>query len=311
MISVTTLLHHLSWVSFIEILIVNYEQSHRYQYRTVLVYIESNDPLVCDVSDHIVQTLSSRCVVPVILGDCNGTNRITPSYGQRNLNIILINNRSSITKIKRISNSFYASDDKIIVLVNDLNDSSPFSQEFVQTVDFLNQFVLIGPNSVMVAFHLYRRTFHIKAYRLDMYNRHSVISHFQKVYDHRRLSLNGTQIRVFLSYSPPWSIVCPSDSSLRFYKFVGIDVLVTEFVLFHLNATIVLTSDLAIEEPNYARWFTLQKRKSLQIKLLHGEVFGDTEITEFNARCLLKETYSYKIHFKSIEYNSIKLTISV
>lgn len=281
MIVVTTLLQHLSLVSFIEILIVNYE----HQYRTVLFYIESDDPIVCDVSDHIVRTVSSGCVVTVVQDVYNEQNQTNRSYGERrNFNIIMMNNRSSITKIQRISQSLLASDDKIIVLVNDPDASLPFSQEFVQSVVFLNRFVLIGPDSVMVAFRLYRKTFNINAFRVDMFNSHSVISNFEKVYDHRRLSLNRTQIRVFLRYAPPWAILCPTDHSLKFYSFVGPDVLVTEFILLSLNATLEITTDVAIEEPNFERWFTLNSRNNLEIKFLHREVFSYTKITEFSAR---------------------------
>lgn len=283
MISVTGLLHHLALVSFIDILIIDNQQSHQYYYRTVLLYIDSNDPIVYDISDQITQTLLPT--VPVILCDCNQMQQtFTRSYSDQNLNIILLNNRSSITKINKISNNLYVSDENIIVLVNDSDASLPYSLDFLHAVDFLHRFVLIGPDSVMVAFWLYRRTFDIQAYTVDMFNRDSVISHFQKVYDHGLVSLNGTQIRVFMSYSPPWSLVCPTDSTLRFYKYLGPDALATEFILFHLNATIVMTTDLAIEEPNYARWFTLRGRNNIEVMWLHKEVFGDTEITEFYAR---------------------------
>lgn len=282
MIFGTKLLQHLELVSFIGILVKDSQHSHNFHYKTVFLYIESNDPVASDVSEHIVQTLS---YVPVILRDYNQPHQARiHSYGEQNLNIILINNRSSITFIETISNNLIASDDKIIALLNDPDASLPYSPGFLQTVNFLHRFVLIGTDSIMVAFRLFRMTFNIEAYTVDMFDRDSVISHFQKVYGHGLLSLNGTSVRVFLRYIPPWSLICPTDITKRFYKSLGRDALVTEIILFSLNATITITSDLAISEPHYADWFTLNGSNSLRVMWLHREIFSETRITEFYAR---------------------------
>lgn len=59
MINVTTLMRYISIVSFIDILVTNNHYSQRNHYGTVIIYITQSDPVVCEVSDHIVQALSS------------------------------------------------------------------------------------------------------------------------------------------------------------------------------------------------------------------------------------------------------------
>lgn len=59
MITVTTLFYYISIVSFIDILVTNNHDSQRTHYGTVIIYMTQSDPVVCEVSDHIVQTLSS------------------------------------------------------------------------------------------------------------------------------------------------------------------------------------------------------------------------------------------------------------
>lgn len=280
MITVSNLLHHLSFVSFIEILVLENQQNNRYHYGTVMVFIEFNNPVVCDLSDRLAQTVSST--VPVILSDCDQPHqRIRRSNDEQILNVILFSNRSSITNIKKISEHLIANDDKIIILVNDPDASLPYSNDFVHSVDFLNRFVLIGRDSVMVAFRMYGITIDIKAYTVDMFNKDSVVTHFQKVYWHRTLSLRGQEIRAFIHFAPPWSFLCPRDNKQSSIVLLGLDALVTEFILFHLNATIVMTTDVVTEEPNYKIWFNSD---SLRLRLLHQPIFSDTPITDFDAR---------------------------
>lgn len=248
----------------------------------MFLHIESSDPLVCDISDHIVQTVS---VVPVIICDYNQPHKSSAhSYGEQNLNIIILNNRSNISIIKKIKNNLFAYNDKIIALVNDSDATLPYSPDFWEEVKFLHRFVLIGSDSVMAAFRLNGKTLNMQSYSIDMFNRDSVISHFQKVYDHGLLSLNGTSVRVFLRYAPPWSLLCPADSTKRSYKSLGRDALISELILFSLNATIVITSNVAIVEPYYDQWFKLIDRNNLQMMWLRREIFSDTPITVFNAR---------------------------
>lgn len=276
------LLHQLALVSFIDILIKDNQQRHQYHYKSVLLHIESSSPVVCDISDQIVQTISD---VPVILCDYDQPYQTrTPSYGEPNLNIILLNNRSSITIIKKVCNTMFSSDENIIALVNESDASLPYSPGFLKIANCLHRFVLIRPDSVMVAFRLYRTPLDIQTYTVDMYNRDSVISHFQKVYDHGLVSLNGRPIRVFIHYIPPWSMLSPTDSTQRFYKAIGRDALVTEAILFSLNGTIVLTSDVAIKEPDFGDWFKIKEVNNLEALLLYSDVFSDTHITDFYAR---------------------------
>lgn len=294
MISTTRLLNHLAMLSFIEILIKDTQQSHQHYYRTMLLHIDTNDQVVCDISDGIVQSISP--ILPVILCDYNQLHQtFTRNYGEQNLNIILLANRSSITIINNISNNLFVSDDKIIMLVNDSDASLSYSSNFLGSVNFMDRFVLIGPDSMMVAFRLFRRTYNIQAYAVDMFNRDSVITHFQKVYDRRLLSLNGTQIRVFLSLTPPLSMVCPTDKTQIFYKFFGPDALATELILLHLNATILMTSDLAIEEPNFALWFAHSERNDIHLILLHKNVIGNTQIADFYARYEIKREKQFSV----------------
>lgn len=59
MINVTNLLQYLSMVSFIDILVTNNQNTYHNRYGTVMIYLTPSDPSVRDVSDLIVQTLSS------------------------------------------------------------------------------------------------------------------------------------------------------------------------------------------------------------------------------------------------------------
>lgn len=163
--------------------------------------------------------------------------------------------------------------------------------------------MLIKPDSVMVACRLYKRPLDIQMYTVDMFNKDSVFSHFQKVYDHGLVSLNRRPIRVFIHHNPPWSMLCPTDSTQKFYKAIGRDVLVTEAILFSLNATIVLNSDVAIQEPNYTYWFTIKEANNLEAMLLYNDVFSDTQITEFYAK------YDYSEQ-SNLEFDSINLCSS-
>lgn len=285
--SVSNVLNHLAFVSFIEIIIIENQESHRYHYGTVMLYIEFNDPVACDLSERLAQTISS--VVPVIFADCDKHHQtIRRSYDEQELNVIVLNNRSSITKINKISKNLFPNDDKIIILVNDVDASLPYSNDFVQTVNFLHRFVLIGRNSVMVAFRLYRKTIDIRAYTVQMFNANSVVNHFRKVYRQRLLSLSGKEIRVFVHYAPPWSFVCPIDNTQKSVVLLGPDALVTEFILFHLNATVVMTTDVITEEPDYKISF----KTDLRVQLLHKDIFSDTPITDINARYVCK-SYIY------------------
>lgn len=59
MITVATLMRYISIVSFIDILVTNNQYKERNNYGTVIIYITPSDPVVCEVSDRIVQALSS------------------------------------------------------------------------------------------------------------------------------------------------------------------------------------------------------------------------------------------------------------
>lgn len=58
MLTVKTLMHYVSIVSFIDILVTNNHNSPSNHYGTVIIYITPSDPVVCEVSDRIVETLS-------------------------------------------------------------------------------------------------------------------------------------------------------------------------------------------------------------------------------------------------------------
>lgn len=204
-----------------------------------------------------------------------------------NLAIMLFNNRSSISKMKNISQNMWANDDKIMVLVNEPDETIEYSQEFVQAVTVLNQFVLIGPNSKMVAFRMFRRTVDIKAYTVDMFNIDSVVEYFNKVYGHHLLSLSGKEITVFLRYSPSWSLLCPKGQT-NDLVYVGPDALVSELILSRLNATIKMTSDVGRDDNTFTTWFYSNNSLSdnIRFRRFHQEAITQTVITDFNARCV-------------------------
>lgn len=287
MITVTTLIRYISIVSFVDIVVLNNHYRQRNHYGTVIIYITPSDPVVCDVADRIVQTLSSRYLVPVVLRDNNRKHSSTwRSQDEQNLSIMLFNNRSSVSKIKNISSNMWANDDKIIALVSELDESLPYSRKFVQIVRFLNRFVLIGPNSKMIAFRMFRETVDIEAYTVDMFNNVSVVDNFNKVYGSRSLSLSDKKITVFIRYHPPWALLCPKGDTTDFV-YVGPDALVSELILSRLNATIIMTSDVAQYDANYIHWYedgVSEYVKNIRFRHFHSEAISKTAITDFNAR---------------------------
>lgn len=177
----------------------------------------------------------------------------------------------------------WANDDKIIVLVNEPDESIQYSPKFVDTVTVLNQFVLIGPNSKMIAFRMFRRTIDIKSYSVDMFNNNSVIGYFNKVFGRNLMSLSGKEITVFLSYAPPWSLICPK----RFTNdlvYVGPDALMSEIILFRLNATMKITSDIGRDDNTFPTWFNSSLSDNMRFRHFHQEAITQTVITDFNAR---------------------------
>lgn len=186
-------------------------------------------------------------------------------------------------KIKNITNKMFANDHKIIMLVNDRDASIPFSKYFVQTVKCLDRFVLIGPSSVMVAFLRFGSPTQLNAYKIDMFNEESVLYHFRIVYAHRLIPLNRKQITVFIHHTPPWSILCKNGNE---FVFMGLDAMIAELILFHLNATIVMTSDLIHDDPSFGSWFDRESifKNNFDIVFFHPEIISKTPITDFNAR---------------------------
>lgn len=180
----------------------------------------------------------------------------------------------------------WANDDKIIALVSEPDESLPYSREFVETVKFLNRFVLIGPNSKMIAFRMFRETVDIEEYTVDTFNNESVVGHFNKVYGSRFLSLTDKKITVFVSYNPPWALLCPKGDTTDFV-YVGPDALVSELILSRLNATIIMTSDVARYDANYTTWYDdgeSEYVKNIRFRHFHSEAISKTAISDFNGR---------------------------
>lgn len=180
----------------------------------------------------------------------------------------------------------WANDDKIIALVNEPDESLPYSPEFLQIVKFMNRFVLIGPHSKMIAFRMFRETVDIEAYTVDMFNNESVVDYFNMVYGSRILSLSDKKITVFVRYGPPWALLCPKGDTTDFV-YIGPDALVAEMILTHLNATIIMTSDVAQYDANYTTWYEDGKSeyiKNIRFRYFHAEAISKTAITDFNAR---------------------------
>lgn len=180
----------------------------------------------------------------------------------------------------------WANDDKIIALVSEPDESLPYSREFVQIVKFLNRFVLIGPNSKMIAFQMFRETIDIEAYTVDMFNNESVIGSFNTVYGSRFLSLSGKKVTVFVRYHPPWALLCLKGDTTDFV-YIGHDALVSELVLSRLNATTIMTSDVARYDANYTTWYddgASAYVKNIRFRHFHPEAISKTAITNFNAR---------------------------
>lgn len=199
---------------------------------------------------------------------------------------MMFKNRSSVSKIKNISSNMWANDVKIIALVSEPDESLPYTREFVEIVKFLNRFVLIGPNSKMIAFHMFRENVKIEAYTVDMFDKASVVQYFNKVYGSRLLSLSDKNIMVFVRYHPPWAWLCPKgDTSDLVY--IGPDALVSELILSRLNATIIMTSDVAQYDANYTSWYGNDESeyvKNIRFRHFHSEAISKTAITDFNAR---------------------------
>lgn len=180
----------------------------------------------------------------------------------------------------------WANDDKIIVLVSEPDESLPYSREFVQIVKFLNRFILIGPNSKMIAFRMFRETVDIEAYTVDMFNHESVVGAFNRVYGSRFLSLGGKEITVFVRYHPPWALLCPKGDTTDLV-YIGPDALVSELILSRLNASIIMTSDVAQYDANYTTWYDdgeSEYVKNIRFRLFHPEAISKTAIINFNAR---------------------------
>lgn len=192
--------------------------------------------------------------------------------------------------MKNISKNMWANDDKIIVLVNEPDETMPYSSEFMHAVTVLNQFVLIGPNSKMVAFRMFRRTVDINSYSVDMFNNDSVVGHFNKVYGQNLLSLSGKEITVFLRFAPSWSLLCPKGYT-NDLVFVGPDALVSELILFRLNATIKMTSDIGHDDNTFTTWFNNSLSDNINFRRFHQEAISKTIVTDFNARCVGLRTF--------------------
>lgn len=179
----------------------------------------------------------------------------------------------------------WANDDKIVVLINEADETMQYSSEFVRAVTVLNQFVLIGPNSKMVAFRMFRQTVDIKSYSVDMFSKDSVVEYFNKVYGHHLLSLSHKEITVFVRYSPSWSLLCRKGQT-NDLVYVGPDALVSELIMSRLNATLKMTSDVGHDDNTYLTWFDRNNKFSDNARFLpfHQDAITKTAITDFNGR---------------------------
>lgn len=290
MINTTQLVLNLAIMSFIDTLVsYNYNHQQNINYGGVAVYIEPGDLVLGDLADHIVSAATSRYYAPVILIDSH--RKLKPfrrSRGENNLNIILFRNQSSIDYIQNIRRNIYGNEHKLVILVSEEDSSDEqFSANFTQPLLILNRFVLIRYNQdELLDFNLHESVNNIMVHPINMFNTTSVISAVDKVYGRRLINLNGRPLRVFTHFAPKWGMIIPVDESNMQFVLQGPDVLVTDIIIPHLNATAIITTDVIQEDPNFRTWFDGHYGflQDYRFRYYHKESFGRTLITDFNAR---------------------------
>lgn len=291
MINMTELVIHMAIMSFIDTLITyNYNRQQNINYGCVAVYVEPGDSVLGDLADHIVSAVTSRYYAPVVLIDSH--RKLVPfrrSRGENNLNIILFTNQSSIGYMKNIRSNIYGSEHKLVILVSE--EDSQFSANFTQSLLILNRFMLMRYNKdVLLDFKPHESLNDIMAHPIDLFNTTSVIRAIDKVYGRRLINFSGRPMKVFTHFAVKWGMITSVDESYKRFVLQGPDVLVTDLIVPHLNATAIITTDVLQEDPNFDKWFDGHLAIFLhnyRFRYYHKESFGRTLITDFNARSVL------------------------
>lgn len=302
MINTTDIVLHLAIRSFIDTLVCyNYNHQQNINYGCVAVYIEPGNSVLGDLADHIVMAATGRYYAPVVLIDSH--RKLEPfrrSRGENNLNIILFTNQSSIDYMKNIRRNIYGNEHKLVILVNEEN--SQFSPNFTQSLLILNRFMLLRyKQDELIDFRPHESLNNILAHPIDMLNTNAVNSAIDIVYGRRLINLSGRSLKVFINFAPKWGMIIPIDESNKNFVLQGPDILVTDLIIPHLNATAIITTDVAQEDPNFHNWFDghLGFLQNYRFRYYHTESFGRTLITDFNARSVFYKITSFELwkHF--------------
>lgn len=300
MINTTELVLNLAIRSFIDTLIsYNYNHQQNINYGCIAVYIEPGDLVLGDLADQIVSAATSRYYAPVVLIDSR--RKLEPfrrSRGENNLNIILFTNQSSIDNLKNIRRNIYGNEHKLVILVSE-GDSrvEQFPANFTQSLLPLNRFMLLRYNQdELLDFRPHKNLNDVLADAIDLFNTTAVISAIDKIYGRRLINLNGRNLRAFTHFAPKWGLIVPVDESYVKFVLQGPDVLMTDVIISHLNATPIITTDVLKEDPNFYNWFDghlKEFQRHIGFRYYHKESLGRTLITDFNARLALYRIQSF------------------
>lgn len=289
MINTTEIVFHLGIMSFIDTLIsYNYMQDQNTNYGCVVVYIEPDDLLLGDLADHIVWAATGRYYAPAVVIDSH--RKLQPlrrSRTENYLNIFLFTNQSGIDHIENIRSNYYGNEHKLVILVSEEEDMQ-LSPNFTESLKILNRFMLLYRNNQEEIFDFKQDDSlnSITSHPIDMFNTTSVISAIDKVYERRLVNMHGRPLRVFIHFAPKWSALVPYDENNVQFVLQGPDVMVTDLIIPHLNATAILTTDIVLVAPNFAEWFHDYDGhlKNLRFRFHHRATLGRTILSDFNAR---------------------------
>lgn len=244
---------------------------HR-SYRVLHLYPVSTTELENDFSTKISQ-LSNKQMIPISIMSIDQIPINRSKCEEPVLNVVLVNNLSSISELHQLDAHLRPNEMNIILLTS---YNTTADQVNFEPLTNLNKKLIIMSNRFIASidqFH-FDRIYSIPLQPFDS----KATKHF--IYNLFSGKMNGTTINIFMQHFPPKSSVTASSGG---EIFTGPDGCLSELLVNFLNATPNYWSDIGFMYPSYKDWAKDPLvAPRLYYRDYHSEVVTSNFISSFN-----------------------------
>lgn len=260
-------------LTFLRILLTPSLNVSSVHYNTVLVFVDLENTY----ADSIIETVNLVVPnIPVMIRSFEeGSNRTAVKVKQddqpKNLNLFVVHSASELQRLQRVQRSLYISDQRLVLLTSMQDDEQLLLSNIRRYLAPMMVFVVLRPNGDLFWIRLLQ-TEHIVQYQLNLTSIESIREVMHSIHTWQEKDVPHWNAIIFIQYYAPYSLMAPIyDANNQFMatELVGPDPLMAYDVARQLNATALICTDMAREQPDYENIFRYRNSiKDAYVRLL-------------------------------------------